>query len=172
MKIRLAGILPNSNSNGPGLRKVFFSQGCSKHCDGCFNQHTWSFEGGKWCDCDELIKETLEETYLAGITFSGGDPFEQAQPFAYLAQNFRKHHINVWSYSGYTYQEILNLAKKDENVKTLLENIDVLVDGRFDKHLTKEKILYRGSSNQKIIDVQKSLKSKKVVLWKTANEEL
>ena len=170
MKIRLAGILPNSNSNGPGLRKVFFSQGCSKHCDGCFNQHTWSFEGGKMCDCDKLIKETIDETYLAGVTFSGGDPFEQPEPFAYIAKKFKKHKINIWSYTGYTLEEILALAKKNKFINELLHNIDVLVDGRFDKNLTNKKVIFRGSSNQKIIDVQKSLKMKKIILWEESNE--
>ena len=170
MKIRLAGILPNSTANGFGLRKVFFSQGCSKHCQDCFNQHTWPFEGGKWCDCDQLINETLDETYLAGVTFSGGDPFEQAQPFAYMAKKFKKHNINIWSYSGYTYEEIKKIAKKDKFVNELLHNIDILIDGRFDKNHMKPEVIYRGSNNQRIIDVKKTLKNNVVVLWEAHNE--
>jgi len=164
MEIRLAGILPNSNANGPGLRKVFFSQGCIHHCPDCFNKHTWDFNGGKMCDCDELIKTTLDETYLAGITFSGGDPFDQPEPFAYMAQQFKKHNLNIWCYTGYTWEELLRLSKTRKGVKELLENIDTVVDGEFKKELMDDSIEFRGSNNQRIIDVQNSLKQDKVII--------
>ncbi len=166
MQIRLAGILPNSNANGPGLRKTFFSQGCSHACPDCFNKHTWSFSGGALKDCDELIKETLEESYLAGVTFSGGDPFDQPEPFAYLARAFKKANINIWSYTGYTWEQLIKLSKTNIHVKSLLNNIDVLVDGPFIKKKFSDQIEFRGSTNQRIIDVTKSLKENKVCVIK------
>lgn len=158
-KIRLAAIGENSLVNGPGLRKVFYSQGCSHHCKDCFNAHTWPFEGGRMIDIDELVNKTVEESFLEGITFSGGDPFQQADKFAILAQKLKQHNINIWVYTGYTYEELMELAKTDENVNKLLHAIDVLVDGRFITELKDETLKYRGSSNQRIIDVPTSLKS-------------
>lgn len=166
MKIRLAAILPNSNANGQGLRKVFFSQGCSHHCQGCFNQHTWPFSGGKICDCDRLVNETIKETYLSGVTFCGGEPFQQVVPFAYLAEKFKKNKINIWCFTGYTWEELQKLIKKDHNVKNLLTNLDVLIDGRFNQKMINKKNKFPSTTNQRIIDVQKSLKSNKIILWK------
>ena len=117
------------------------------------------------CDCDQLINETLEETYLSGVTFCGGEPFQQAMPFAYLAKKFKKNKINIWCFTGYTWEELQNLIKKDNNIKNLLENLDVLIDGKFDqKKMNKNK--FPSTTNQRIIDVQESLKIGKVVLWK------
>lgn len=169
MKIRLAGILPNSLVNGYGLRKVFFSQGCNHHCDECFNQHTWPFVGGKICDCDQLIKETIAESYLAGVTFSGGDPLQQPIPFSYLAKKLKKNNINIWCFTGYTWEEIIKLKKKDIHIKILIENLDVLVDGRFDKNLKNVNLKFAGSSNQRIIDVKQTLKKKKIIIWQQNN---
>lgn len=165
MKVRLASIL-ESSANGPGLRRVFFSQGCSHGCPDCFNKHTWSFRGGANIDCDEQIEKVINDTYLAGVTFSGGDPFDQPEPFAYLAKKLKQHNINIWSYTGYTYEQLLELAKTNLHIKELLENIDVLVDGPFVKELMDENIELRGSKNQRIINVQDSLKENRVVINK------
>lgn len=163
MQVRLAGILPNSNANGPGLRKAIFSQGCSHGCPDCFNKHTWSFSGGKMVDCDEIIQETLEETYLSGVTFTGGDPFDQPEPFAYMAKAFKKSKLNIWSYTGYTWEQLLKLAESNVHIKDMINNIDVIVDGPFIKSKHSDQIEFRGSTNQRIIDVQKSLKENKVI---------
>ena len=160
MKIRLTSIL-ESNANGPGLRKVFFSQGCSHGCPDCFNKHTWDFNGGALIDLDEEIAKTIDQSYLAGVTFSGGDPFDQPEPFAYLAKALKKANINIWSYTGYTWEQLMELSKKNVHIKQLLENIDVLVDGPFINKLKSEEIQWRGSSNQRIILVPESLKEKK-----------
>lgn len=149
--IRLAGIAQNSLVNGPGLRKVFFSQGCSHHCFNCFNPTTWSFDGGQLFDIDELVKKVEFESFLDGVTFSGGDPFQQPKPFAYFAKELHKRNINLWIYTGYTFEELLELAKINEDVKTMLQNCDAIVDGPFIQNLADEKLEYRGSSNQKII---------------------
>ena len=169
--IRLAAVLGDSMVNGKGLRKAFFSQGCSHQCPECFNPHTWPFEGGQMCDIDELVKETLRESYLNGVTFTGGDPFQQPGPFAYMAEQFHKNGVNIWCYTGFTFEELLSLAKTDKNVQRMLDNIDVIVDGPFDKNKKSDQILYRGSYNQRIIDVPASLSSKKVVVLDLDHEE-
>lgn len=161
-QIRLAGIAQQSLVNGKGMRKVFFSQGCTHYCPACFNKETWSFEGGQMFEMDELINQLKKETYLDGVTFSGGEPFQQQNKFAYMATEIKKIPMNIWCYTGYTFDQLLELSKKDSNIKTMLENIDVIVDGKFDENLQDPKIKFRGSKNQRIIDVQKSLKNNKI----------
>ncbi|MBU3109302.1 anaerobic ribonucleoside-triphosphate reductase activating protein [Clostridium gasigenes] len=162
-KIRLSGIAYESLVNGPGMRRVFFSQGCIHGCKGCFNEDTHNFSGGEDRDMDEIIKDALENPILKGITFSGGDPLERAEEFAYMAKCFRKSGLNVWSYTGYTFEYILENINKRLGWKNLLENLDVLVDGKFDETKTQEGLKYRGSTNQRIIDVKESLKKGEVV---------
>ncbi|MDO5517879.1 MAG: anaerobic ribonucleoside-triphosphate reductase activating protein [Clostridium sp.] len=161
--IRLSGIAYESLVNGPGMRRVFFAQGCNHHCKGCFNPDTHDFNGGEERDMDELIKDVLDNPILRGVTFSGGDPWEQADKFAYMAKAFKDNNLNVWSYTGYTFEYIL--AHKDEHTgwNELLNNIDVLVDGRFEEDMTQDGLKFRGSVNQRIIDVKESLKSGKVL---------
>ena len=161
--IRLSGIAYESLVNGPGMRRVFFSQGCKHNCKGCFNPETHDFNGGELRNMDELIKDVIDNPMLKGITFSGGDPWEQADKFAYMAEAFKKNNLNVWSYTGYEFEYILE--HKDENTgwNELLNNIDVLVDGRFEIDKKNDKIKFRGSSNQRIIDVKNSLKEGKVI---------
>lgn len=164
--IRLAGIAENSLVNGPGLRKVFFSQGCTHHCRNCFNPTTWSFEGGEVLNVDDLMKKVEFETFLDGVTFSGGDPFQQPKPFAYFAKLLKKKHINLWIYTGYTWEQLEKLQKINPDVKVMIENCDVIVDGPFVQDLADERIEFRGSSNQRIIDVPQTLAKKRIVLWK------
>lgn len=164
--IRLAGIEPNSLVNGQGLRMVLFAQGCKHNCDGCFNTHTHSFNGGRLMDMNKIIKDIINNPLLDGVTFSGGDPFEQADKFVYIAQEVKKHYKNVWCYTGYTFEELLMNAHNNIGWTNLLQNIDILVDGKFVKELTDENLKFKGSSNQRIIDVQRSLKEHNVILWK------
>lgn len=161
--IRLSGIAYESLVNGPGMRRVFFSQGCNHKCSGCFNEDTHDFSGGEDRDMDELIKDVLENPILKGVTFSGGDPFERAEEFAYMAKAFRKAGLNVWSYTGYTFEYILENMNKRLGWKELLDNLDVLVDGKFDETKMEDGLKYRGSTNQRIIDVKKTLKIGEVV---------
>ena len=164
--IRLAGIAENSLVNGKGLRKVFFSQGCSHHCEGCFNQHTWEFSGGRMFDMDELVQKVKDEPFLDGVTFSGGDPFQQADKFAYLAKKLHEANINIWAYTGYTFEELMKLAQTNPHIKQMINNVDVIVDGRFMKDKMSENLKYCGSSNQRVIDVKSSLNEKKIILFK------
>lgn len=160
--IRLAGIAYESLVNGPGIRRVLFSQGCRHNCPGCFNPDTHCFEGGELRDMDELLKDIKDNPILRGVTFSGGDPLEQADKFAYIAENVRKFGLTVWCYTGYTYEFIVEHADKHEGWQKLLSNIDVLVDGEFKIELKDQSLKFRGSSNQRIIDVQESMKMGKI----------
>ena len=161
--IRLSGIAYESLVNGPGMRRVFFAQGCRHNCKGCFNPDTHDFNGGESCNMDELIQAVLENPMLRGVTFSGGDPWEQAEKFAYMAKVFKNNNLNVWCYTGYTYEYILEYQTEIQGWNELLNNIDVLVDGRFEEENMQEGLKFRGSSNQRIIDVRESIKQGNVV---------
>lgn len=164
-KIRLAGIAYESLVNGPGIRRVFFSQGCKHNCKGCFNPDTHDFCGGEERDMEELIEDVISNPFLKGVTFSGGDPFERAEDFAYMAQKFKEHNLNIWTYTGYTYEYIIENLDKVAGWKKLIENIDVLVDGKFEIDKKDERLKFRGSSNQRIIDIKKSLQNNSIVLF-------
>lgn len=161
--IRLSGIVYESLVNGPGMRRVFFAQGCKHNCKGCFNPDTHDFNGGEDRDIDELVKDTLDNPILRGVTFSGGDPWEQADKFAYMAKIFKENGLDIWSYTGYTYQYIIENKDKRLGWNELLSSIDVLVDGKFEAEKVQDGLKYRGSTNQRIIDVKKSLSSNEVI---------
>lgn len=162
--VRLSGIAYESLSNGPGMRRVLFSQGCSHECDGCFNPSTHSFLGGELKDMDIMLNDIKNNPILKGVTFSGGDPLEQADKFAYMAKEVKKIGLDVWCYTGYTYEHILENYCNKQGFNELLKNIDVLVDGKFEVNKTDSRLKFRGSSNQRIIDVKASLSSGKVVV--------
>lgn len=161
--VRLAGIAYESLVNGPGIRRVLFSQGCIHKCKDCFNPDTHCFDGGKDYDVQDLINDIKGNPLLKGITFSGGDPFEQADKFAYIAEKSKEVGLNIWSYTGYTFEYILANYDKKTEWRELLNSIDVLVDGKFISELQVDGLRYKGSTNQRIIDVKESLKLGKVV---------
>jgi anaerobic ribonucleoside-triphosphate reductase activating protein len=156
-KIRLAAILPESLVNGTGIRRVLFSQGCPHNCEGCFSPHTHSYLGGAILDMDEIIEDIRINPMLSGVTFSGGEPWEQADKFAYIAKAVKALGLNVWCYTGYTFEYILENQYKRKGWQELLSYIDVLVDGKFQEDMMNAKLKYRGSSNQRIIGVKESL---------------
>jgi anaerobic ribonucleoside-triphosphate reductase activating protein len=160
--IRLSGIIHESLVNGPGIRRVFFSQGCIHNCEGCFNPETHSFDGGELRDMDELIEDLKNNPIISGVTFSGGDPFEQADKFSYMAEKIKGLGLNIWCYTGYTFEYIVQDLSNRPYWESLISNIDVLVDGRFEISLKDENIRYRGSANQRVIDVKESLKTNKI----------
>lgn len=161
--IRLSGIAYESLVNGPGMRRVFFAQGCRHNCKGCFNPDTHDFNGGEDRNMDELIESVLDNPILRGVTFSGGDPWEQADKFAYMAKKFKENKLSVWSYTGYTFEYILKHKDERNGWNELLNNIDVLVDGRFEEDKMVEGLKFRGSSNQRIIDIKVTLKQGNVI---------
>ena len=162
--IRLSGIAYESLSNGPGMRRVLFSQGCSHECVGCFNPSTHSFSGGELKDMDILIEDIKNNPILKGVTFSGGDPLEQADKFAYIAMKVKKLGLDIWCYTGYTYEYIMENLYDKQEINELLKNVDALVDGKFEINRKDIRVKFRGSNNQRIIDVQASLSSGKVVV--------
>lgn len=161
--IRLSGIAYESLVNGPGMRRVFFAQGCRHNCKGCFNPDTHDFNGGEDRNMDELIESVIDNPILKGVTFSGGDPWEQADKFAYMAEKFKDNGLNIWCYTGYTYEYIIEHKSLNNGWNELLNNIDVLVDGRFEEEKMEEGLRFRGSANQRIIDVKESLKQGRVI---------
>ena len=161
--IRLSGIAYESLVNGPGMRRVFFAQGCRHNCKGCFNPDTHDFNGGEIRNMDELIESVLDNPILRGITFSGGDPLEQADKFSYMAKAFKNKGLNVWCYTGYTYEYILEHRDKNNGWNELLSSIDVLVDGKFQEENMQEGLKFRGSNNQRIIDIKESLNQGNIV---------
>jgi anaerobic ribonucleoside-triphosphate reductase activating protein len=162
--IRLSGIAYESLVNGPGMRRVFFAQGCKHNCKGCFNKDTHDFHGGEERNMDSLIKDTLDNPILSGVTFSGGDPWEQADKFAYMAKAFKEKGLSVWSYTGYTFEYIIGHKCEYAGWTELLNNIDVLVDGKFDDGKQQDGLKFRGSTNQRIIDIKESLRLNEVIL--------
>lgn len=164
MKIRLAADLQtDSIVDGKGIRTVIWTQGCSHNCPGCHNPNTHDFKGGDLVLIDDVIEELENLQGQDGITFSGGDPMFQAKQCAILAKKAHELGMNVWAYTGFTFEELL----KNENKEILdfLNDIDVLIDGRFELAKKSMDLEFRGSSNQRIIDVSKSLKNHEVVLY-------
>lgn len=163
MKLRLAGTVNDSIVDGEGIRFVVFVQGCVHKCPGCHNPHTHDFSQGYEVDTEELLLKIKANPLLDGVTFSGGEPFCQPAPLCDLAKKVRQLGLNVVCYSGYTFEELMELSKNDSDIKNLLALTDILIDGRF--VLEKKNLLlkFRGSENQRIIDVKKSLESKTAV---------
>lgn len=150
----LADIITDSIVDGPGLRATIFSQGCPHHCTGCHNAETWPFEGGTAIDEEDVFKIIRSNPLNRAVTFSGGEPFSQPEGFTKLAILLKQNGYEVASYSGFTYEQLINGTDAQ---KELLKHIDVLIDGPFiqaEKSLT---LNFRGSKNQRILDVPKSL---------------
>lgn len=162
-KIRLSGIINESIVDGPGLRFVIFSQGCPHHCHGCHNPQTFDPSGGYESNIDDIVSKIKNNPLIQGVTFSGGEPFLQASQFTKIAKKSHDMGLNVMSYTGYTYENLIAGATHNKNWKSLLHSIDILVDGPF--QIDKKSLLlkFRGSSNQRVIDVKKSLESGNIV---------
>ena len=163
MKIRLAGVVDDSIVDGPGLRFSVFTQGCSHHCPGCHNPETHDPSGGHDGDTDELIARMKKNPLLSGITLSGGDPMEQSVPCLELARAAHGMGLNVWTYTGYTWEQLL--TESDPDRMALLRETDVLVDGPFIQSQRSLELNFCGSKNQRLIDVPASLREGHVMLW-------
>lgn len=164
MKIRLAApIETDSIVDGEGIRTVIWTQGCKHNCKGCHNPETHSFETGFLVDVEDLEKQILTIKNQDGITLSGGDPMFQPEASAEIAKFCKENKLNVWCYTGFTFEELLKLLQKNMAIKALLENIDVLVDGKFVLEEKSLNLHFKGSKNQRILDVKESLKQNKAV---------
>lgn len=166
--IRVAGITKDSIVDGPGLRYVVFAQGCYHKCEGCHNPQTHDPQAGISMDTDKIFEEFISNPTYTGITFSGGEPFLQADAFADLAIKIRrylnesqdKRELSIICYTGYTYEELKKaIGEGVMSYMRLLYNIDYLIDGRFEKDKASLDCAWRGSTNQRIIDANESLRT-------------
>ncbi len=164
--------------NGDGLRVVLWLAGCSHHCQACQNPITWDANDGLIFDDDaksEVFSE-LEKSWCSGLTLSGGDPLYigNREEVSLLVKEIKLKFPdkNIWCYTGYTWEELMKQVKDDNNLKTILDNVDVLLDGRFVLSLALEKLHYVGSSNQRIIDVRSSLDTGNINLYIDNNKLL
>lgn len=160
--IRIAGIVKESIVDGPGLRYVVFTQGCPHHCPGCHNPHTHDPSKGYMCSIEKIFSEVKQNPLLSGITFSGGEPFLQADKLVELARLVKSIGLSVIVYTGYLFEDLM--MSGDESVRELLMLIDVLIDGQFDEKLKSEDLRFCGSSNQRLIDVKRTLECGQVVI--------
>ncbi len=150
----LFGIVTDSIVDGPGIRVAVFAQGCPHHCPGCHNPQSWEFGCGTQVCEEEILAQITANPLCRGVTFSGGEPFAQASGFARLAKMLKERGYEVASYSGYTFEQLINGTPEQ---KMLLENIDVLIDGPFILAQKSLELNFRGSRNQRILDVPASL---------------
>ena len=156
----LSGIVSDSIVDGPGIRTTIFSQGCPHHCPGCHNPETWEFNCGTKIPVEAVLDIVRSNPLCRGVTFSGGEPFAQAAAFAKLAVLLKEKGYEVASYSGYTFEALL---RGTEDQKKLLATIDILIDGPFIQAQKSLEIAFRGSRNQRILDVKKSLAEGKAI---------
>lgn len=162
--MRIADIVQDSIVDGTGMRLVVFTQGCLKNCPGCHNPGTHDPEGGREMSVEEIAELMRKNPLTDGLTITGGEPFLQAEECAVLARMTHEMGLNVWCYSGNTYEQLLEAAKNDRGYDSLLREIDVLVDGRFIQELRSLSLKWRGSTNQRVIDVKKSIEAGVVAL--------
>lgn len=161
-KLRISGIVNDSIVDGPGLRLCVFTQGCPHHCPGCHNPQTHDYKGGRKISIRKVEKDILANPLLTGITFSGGEPFIQAKQLLPLAKFIKEKGLELASYTGFLFEELYN--NKVPFARELLNYIDVLIDGKFVLAQRSLNLKFKGSKNQRTIDVQASLKEGKAVL--------
>ncbi len=161
--IRLAGVVRESVVDGPGIRIVFFAQGCSHHCPGCHNSETQDPNGGFEAPVGDLARQIDGLSLLSGVTFSGGEPFEQASAFAALAEHVHRRGLSVVTYTGYTFEELREMSRVDSGIDKLLAASDVLIDGPFVMAERDLSLAFRGSRNQRILDLPRSLAEERPV---------
>lgn len=166
--MNICGYIPESINEGIGLRAVVFISGCRHGCPGCFSPHTWSFQAGEPFTKrrqEELLAEMAANPLLEGLTIAGGDPFFSADEVADFVEcvRIRLPHFSIWAYTGYTWEQLFSEPNK---YLKLLSVCDVLIDGRFVQELRDVSLRYRGSSNQRLIDVPASLIQQQAIDWK------
>lgn len=170
MKVRLAGLQPESIVDGPGIRFTVFFQGCSHRCPGCHNPETHDPAGGSLVELDQLIAQINCIRAVDGVTFSGGEPFEQTPAAAALAAEVVKLGLDLIIYSGYTFEVLIFKSLSDPNIGNLLQAGRLLVDGPFVQAEKDLNLAYRGSRNQRLIDLPRSLNTGKAVLYSLSDQ--
>lgn len=151
--IRIAGVVRESIVDGPGLRFTVFCQGCPHHCEGCHNMATHDFSGGYDCEISRILEAIDENPLLDGVTFSGGEPMCQPEAFYNLAVQVKERGLNIVTYTGFTYEELITMGESNIGVKKLMDLTDILVDGRFILEERDLTLPFRGSANQRLIDM-------------------
>ena len=165
MTIRLAAPLQSDSVvDGFGVRTVIWTQGCSHNCPFCQNPQTHDFDGGGIFDIEDIKEELDNLENQDGITLSGGDPLFQIDAVLEIAKHAKSINLNVWCYTGFTYEQILKLGENNNKYLEFLNFLDVLVDGKFEYAKRSLNLLFRGSSNQRLIDVKETLKQNKIIL--------
>ncbi len=158
--LNLAGMIPESIVDGPGLRMTIFCQGCPRHCEGCQNPETWEFGAGKNFSVSDVLEYIHQDPLCRGVTLSGGEPFEQAEDLAVMARILKSEGYEIAAYSGYTFEE---LYRGDAARKKLLSELDILIDGPFLLSKRSLSLNFRGSENQRILNIPASLRAGKAV---------
>ena len=147
MRIKVLDIIEQTMADGPGLRISIYCAGCAHHCPGCHNPQSWNFGGGRWMDVDDLM-DIIKADTISNVSFSGGDPFYQVEAFTELARRIKDEtRKTIWCWTGFTIEEI----RSDDRLSMLLPYLDALVDGPYVASLRDTSLLFRGSSNQRII---------------------
>jgi len=160
--MRIYGLVQDSIVDGPGWRFVCFVQGCPHRCEGCHNPDSHAFDGGTEMTVEEVSRQLLSNPLTDGLTLSGGEPFSQAEDCLALAKIAHENKLNVWCYTGYTWEYLTEHGTAAQ--KALLQEADVLIDGPFLLDRRSLTLLWRGSGNQRVIDVKASLASGKIVI--------
>lgn len=163
--MRIYGVVTDSIVDGPGYRTAVFAQGCPHHCPGCHNPESHDPEGGTEWTLDAVEAKFTGNPLLDGITLTGGEPFQQPAACAELARRAHSKGLNVWTFTGYLYEKLLQMAAEDEAVALLLERTDVLVEGPFLLAERSLDLLYKGSKNQRIIDLNQTRAAGGIVLY-------
>lgn len=163
--IRLAGVVTQSITDGPGLRFTVFTQGCPHKCKGCHNPETWDFEGGKDYNIDDLLSDFDSNPLLKGATLSGGEPLVRVGELLPFAKAIKERGKDIVCFTGFLFEDILEKSKTDADLAEILKYIDILVDGPFVLELRDISDRFKGSSNQRVIDIPKSFDAGEVVIW-------
>jgi len=165
MKLRIFGLANDSIVDGPGIRYTIFVQGCFHNCPGCHNPESHDPNGGHDEEVETILENIRKNPLLDGVTFSGGEPFLHAKKLAFIAEEVKKTGLGVMCYTGYTLEQLYEGADEDNGWGELLSKIDILVDGRFVLEQRSVELNFKGSKNQRVIDMKKTAEKGEIVLW-------
>lgn len=165
MQIRLAGIIKESVVDGPGIRMVIFAQGCHHKCPGCHNEKTQDLAAGYLTTVEEIIDQLPDNPLISGVTFSGGEPFLQAGALAVIGHEVKKRNLSVVTFTGFVFEDLLEQSRTNHDIAALMAVTDILIDGPFLLSQRDISLAFRGSSNQRLLDMPASLQSAQAVLW-------
>lgn len=157
--LRVIDIVPGTSVDGPGLRTSIYFAGCAHHCEGCHNPQSWAFDGGHEMTSEQIM-EVVEENGF-NVTFTGGDPMYQAKALAPLADRLHAAGYNIWCYTGFTFDRLF----EDVHMHEAMKRCDVIVDGPFISSMRDLSLRFRGSSNQRLINVAETLSKGNISLW-------